>query len=104
MKTIMSWDEWAARDATDLAELVNKGEATPAELASQAAAAAARINPQLCSVVEVFDDVVIDPTKDGAQFDGPFKGGAYFNERFRAGNKRAFTRARLEVYAGESIA
>lgn len=74
MKTIMSWDEWAARDATDLAELVNKGEATPAELASQAAAAAARINPQLSSVVEVFDDVIIDPAKDGAQLNGPFKG------------------------------
>src|SRR5690606_15408848 len=61
----MTWDEWAAHDATALAERVRKRELTPAELAAQAAAAIERVNPQVSAVIEVFDDVVANPLADG---------------------------------------
>lgn len=70
----MTWDEWAAHDATALAERVRKRELTPAELAAQAAAAIERINPQVSAVIEVFDEVVADPLADGMNPDGFFAG------------------------------
>ncbi|MDJ0387564.1 amidase [Roseomonas sp. E05] len=77
MTLAMSWDEWAGHDATALAARVNKGELTAAELATQAAAAIARTNPALSAVVEVFEDVVADPLKDGMNPAGPFAGVPY---------------------------
>jgi amidase len=50
---------------------------TPAELAAQAEAGIARTNPSLSAVVEVFDDVVADPLRDGMCPDGPFAGVPY---------------------------
>jgi amidase len=77
MTLAMSWDEWAAHDALGLAERVRKGEVTPAELAAQAVAAIEKTNPRLSAVVEVFDDVVADPLKDGMNPQGPFAGVPY---------------------------
>ncbi len=74
MTLAMSWDEWAAQDATALADKVRQGELTAAELAQQAAAGIAMTNPTLSAVVEVFDDVVADPLKDGLNPQGPFAG------------------------------
>lgn len=74
MKTVMSWDEWAACDATGMAELIRKGDVTPAELAQQAAEAVARVNPHITSVVELFDDAIAAPATDGTRLDGPFGG------------------------------
>jgi len=70
----MSWDEWARHDGTALAERVRAGELTPRDLARQAAAAIGRVNPALDGVLEVFDDVVADPLKDGMAADGGFAG------------------------------
>ena len=70
----MSWDEWAAHDAVALAGRVRRGEVTPAELATQAAAAIAKVDPAIGAVVEVFDDAVADPAGNGADLDGPFAG------------------------------
>ncbi len=78
MNLAMSWDEWARHDATALAERVRKGEVTPAELAAQAAAGAAKVDPALSAVVEVFQDVVADPLKDGMDPAGVFAGVPYF--------------------------
>ena len=77
MTLAMSWDEWARHDALALAARVRAGEATPAELAAQAAAGIARINPTLSAVVEVFEDVVADPLRDGMSPDGVFAGVPY---------------------------
>ncbi|HEX2885236.1 amidase [Vineibacter terrae] len=77
MTLAMSWDEWAGHDALALAERVRKGEVTPAELAAQASAAIAATNPALSAVVEVFDDVVADPLKDGMNPRGTFAGVPY---------------------------
>jgi amidase len=77
MTLTMSWDEWARHDGLGLAERVRKGELTAAELAAQAAAGIASTNPALSAVVEVFDDVVADPLKDGMNPDGVFAGVPY---------------------------
>jgi amidase len=77
MTLAMTWDEWVRHDATALAALVLKGALTPKELAAQAAAAIAKVNPTLNAVIEVFDDVVADPLKDGMNADGTFAGVPY---------------------------
>jgi amidase len=63
MTLAMSWDEWARHDATALAGLVRKGEVTAAELAAQVAAGAAKVDPAVGAVVELFEDVVADPRR-----------------------------------------
>lgn len=77
MTLAMSWDEWAAHDALGLAARARKGEVTPAELAAQAAAAVAKVDPELSAVVELFDDVIEDPLKDGMNPAGAFAGVPY---------------------------
>jgi amidase len=77
MTLAMSWDEWARHDAVGLAARVRKGEVTPAELAAQASQAIAATNPALSAVIEVFDDVVADPLKDGMNPHGIFAGVPY---------------------------
>jgi amidase len=77
MSLVMGWDEWAKHDALGLAARVRCGDVTPAELAQQAAAGIAQINPTLCAVVEVFDDLLTQPTGDGMNPDGPFAGVPY---------------------------
>ncbi|VVT50046.1 Putative amidase amiC (EC [Kosakonia radicincitans] len=74
MKTVMNWQEWAAHDATALAERVQQGEISATELALQAQAAVSLINPQIGSVVELFDDAIAAPQTDGTRLDGPFRG------------------------------
>jgi Asp-tRNA(Asn)/Glu-tRNA(Gln) amidotransferase A subunit family amidase len=74
MTLAMSWDEWTQHDGTALATRVRNGELTPTELAAQAAAAVAKVDPALCGVVELFQDVIADPATDGANLDGPFAG------------------------------
>ena len=74
MTLAMSWDEWGQHDAVALAGRVRQGEVSAAELAAQAAAAVAKVNPTLSAVVEVFDDAVADPFKAGAHPDGFFAG------------------------------
>ncbi len=74
MTLAMGWDEWAKHDALALADRVRNGDLTPAELAAQAAAGIARMNPALDAVIEVFDDVVADPLRDGMNPDGVFAG------------------------------
>ena len=70
----MSWDEWVQHDGTALAARVRKGELTPVELAQQAAAGIAKVNPAISGVVEVFDDAVAAPDKNGTNLNGPFAG------------------------------
>ena len=78
MSLAMSWDEWHQHDAVALAERLRCGELTAAELAAQAAAAVAKLNPLLSAVVEVFDDAVADPFQAGTQRDGFFAGLPFF--------------------------
>jgi amidase len=69
----MSWDEWHKHDAVALADLVRAGNVTPRELCAQAAAAVTRIDPQIEAVLGLYEDVVVDPDKDG-----PSKGGLLY--------------------------
>lgn len=77
MALAMSWDEWVAQDGLGLGEKVRRGELTAAEVAAQAVAGIALTNPSLDAVVEVFDDVVADPLKDGMDPRGVFAGTPY---------------------------
>jgi Asp-tRNA(Asn)/Glu-tRNA(Gln) amidotransferase A subunit family amidase len=77
MTLAMSWEEWARHDATALAERVRRREVTPAELAAQAAAGIARTDPATSAVVELFEDVVADPLRDGMDAEGRFAGVPY---------------------------
>lgn len=74
MTLVMNWDEWAAHDACALAELLHAKQVTPRELAEQATAAVNKINPAVSAVVEVFDDAVAEPLKDGTDISGFFGG------------------------------
>ncbi|MBR0646487.1 amidase [Plastoroseomonas hellenica] len=77
MTLAMSWDEWARHDATALADRVRRREVTPTELAAQAAVGIAKTNPAVSAVVEVFEDVVADPLRDGMDPGGRFAGVPY---------------------------
>jgi Asp-tRNA(Asn)/Glu-tRNA(Gln) amidotransferase A subunit family amidase len=70
----MSWDEWAQHDGVGLAARVKSGEIKPAEFAAQTVAGIGKVDGKLSGIVEVFEDVVADPSKDGANLDGPFAG------------------------------
>ncbi|MAS44155.1 MAG: amidase [Rhodobacteraceae bacterium] len=72
--TVLSWDEWSARDGLGLAELVRAGDATPEELAAQAAEGCARVDPEIRGVVELFEDAVADASVNGADPAGLFAG------------------------------
>src|SRR5215208_510896 len=74
MNLPMSWDEWADHDGVALAARVAKSELTAAELAAQAAAGIAKVDPALSAVVEIFEDAVTDPATCGTNLDGPFAG------------------------------
>ena len=63
-----------AHDGVALAARVRKGELTAKELASQAAASIAKVDPALSGVVEVFEDAIVDPAGNGANLAGPFAG------------------------------
>ncbi|MBP6813634.1 MAG: amidase [Burkholderiaceae bacterium] len=77
MTLAMSWTEWARHDGMALAERVRTGQITAAELSAQAAAGIAMTNPALGAVVEVFEDVVADPLRDGMNPEGAFAGVPY---------------------------
>ena len=70
----MSWDEWLQLDATAMAALVASKEVTPSELAIQCNAAVERVNPKINAVLEVFEDVLENPYKDGMNPKGAFHG------------------------------
>ena len=74
MPLAMTWQEWAAHDGVGLAHLLHSGDVTPREVAEQAAAAIARVNPELSAVIEVFADAIADPATDGTNLEGPFAG------------------------------
>jgi amidase len=74
MTLAMSWSEWARHDAVALAARLRAGELSPAELAAQARAAIAQVNGAIDAVVEVFDDAVVDPVRNGTRLAGAFAG------------------------------
>ena len=73
-KQALSWSEWSATDALALAGLVAKKKVSAKEVAAQAAVGINAANPTLEAVLEIFDDVVADPDRDGPAKDGAFYG------------------------------
>lgn len=70
----LSWDEWGHADAVEMADLVRSGQVSAVELSRQAAAAIAKVDPHVASVLEVFEDVVANPDTIGASRDGRLHG------------------------------
>ena len=71
------FDEYVARDAAGLAQLVRDREVTAEELAGMAAAAIEALNPQLNAVIEVWQDRVQHADAD-ADLTGPLAGVPFF--------------------------
>lgn len=96
---MISLEEYAARDATGLGELVNAGDVTPAELAEAAERAVALLNPQLNAVLEVFED----RTGAGAGDDlgaGPFRGVPFFMKDLGSTVAGRLQESGLPMFAG----
>lgn len=74
MGKVMNWDEWADLDAIGLAELVKNGQISSQEVAKQVTVAIKALNPEINAVIEVFDDAINEPMKDGTNPDGVFAG------------------------------
>jgi len=69
----MNLDEYARYDGLGLAEIIRKGDIPPAEAAELFIGAVKKVNPQINSVIEVYDDA-LDITQSAAGIDGPFCG------------------------------
>ncbi len=69
----MRLDEYSKHDALGLAELVAKGETTPAELRQAALDGIARVNPALNAVLQVLADASAKEVAAGIPT-GPFQG------------------------------
>ena len=65
--------EYAALDATGLADVIRRGELSPKEAAHAAAEAIAMLNGDLMAVVETYADR-IDSLDETSLGDGPFRG------------------------------
>ncbi len=100
----MSWDEWARLDGIALADLVRARKLTPAELAAQAAAGLARVNPRLEAVIEVFDDVLAEPATDGPDQAGRLHGVPIFLKDLGSGLKGRSQEAGSALLAGTVLA
>lgn len=74
MSQCMEWKAWSHYDAIGLAGLLDKRKVTAEELARQVQTATQALNPKIGPVVELFDDAIADPSTDGTNLHGPFKG------------------------------
>ena len=68
------WAMWSHIDATELAAKIRAKDVAVSEVMHQFSDAVSIQNPRLNAVIEVFDDVLDDPTSSGANSDGPFYG------------------------------
>ncbi len=96
----MSWEEWGRTDGLGLAELVRAGKLSRGELAAQAAAGVARVNPRLEAVIEVFDDVLADPGIDRPDPAGALAGVPIFLKDLGSGLKGRRQEAGSALLAG----
>ena len=69
----MNLVEYSHYDGLGLAEIIRKGDLSSTEAAELFIAAVNKVNPQINSVVEVYDDA-LDITKDALNSKGPFAG------------------------------
>jgi len=97
---VMSWAEWGKHDAVALARLVKSKAVTPAELAAQAEAAVARLNPKLEAVLEVFADVIANPDADRPDKAGALYGVPMFLKDLGSGLKGRKQESGAKLYKG----
>jgi amidase len=83
----MGWPDWARHDGVALAELIRTRQVSAQQVAAQAAAAVARLNPKLEAVIELFDDVRANPDADGPDKAGKLYGVPIFLKDLGSGLK-----------------
>ena len=83
----MGWAEWAGHDGVALAALVRARQISARQLAVQAAAAVALIDPKIHAVLEVFTDTLANPDTDGPSRDGLLYGVPMFLKDVGSGLK-----------------
>ena len=71
-KPALTPEEYALRDATDLAALIARGEVSISEVTASARAAIDRVNPTVKAIIELYEDRFRDP-EQGLK-DGPLRG------------------------------
>jgi len=69
-----TFDEWGRLDGVAIAELVQARDVSPTEVALQASHAISRVDPQIESALEVFEDLVLDPNAAGSSASGALFG------------------------------
>jgi amidase len=77
----MIFKEYAAYDGLGLADLVRRGEVTPADLVDSAVDAIERLNPEINCVVQVLRDRAMAEIEKGLPF-GPFRGVPFLVKEF----------------------
>lgn len=70
----MSWQEWSRLDGLGLAALIRSRQVSPRDVAAQAAAGVARLNPHLNAVLELFADTMANPDVDQPNRNGRLYG------------------------------
>lgn len=83
----MNLSEFAGLDGLGLADLVRKGEVTPAELCQAAAEGCEKVNPDLGAVIEIFEDRLQEGGATPKNAEGPFAGVPYFLKDNSGGEK-----------------
>jgi amidase len=73
-KPALSWAEWGNTDAVGLAHLIRDRQISAQEASAQAIAAAKALDGRLGAVLDTFDDIALEPTRDGANPAGALYG------------------------------
>jgi len=103
MPQAMSWEEWATHDAVALAARIRGGELTPGEAAAQAAAAVARLDPQLEAVLGLYEDILIDPDRDLPDRSGKLYGVPMFLKDLGSGLDKRVQESGSKLHAGHVV-
>ena len=103
MPQAMSWEEWAKHDAAALAARIRAGELTGREAVAQAAAAVARLDPQLEAVLGLYEDILIDPDWDLPDRSGKLYGVPMFLKDLGSGLDKRVQESGSKLHAGHVV-
>ena len=86
-RTTLNWTDWGQLDALGFAQRVQDGDVTPLQLAVQTREAVKQLNPSVNAIIEVFGDLVENPSKNEMNPDGKFYGVPFFLKDLGSGMK-----------------
>src|SRR5437763_3937981 len=103
MPQAMSWEEWATHDAVALVARIRGGELTGREAVAQAAAAVARLDPQLEAVLGLYEDILIDPDRDLPDRSGKLYGVPMFLKDLGSGLDKRVQESGSKLHEGHVV-